>query len=162
MYIKCINSGTFLGFENGVENLITSDSTSISTIPCNINSITALYISLDGLLFQNSNISNNDYDGFKLSNIIFSHSVDVSKNQLITYNSYGNSNFTYLLNNMYNIRYFKLRCYDQTLNIIQDMPNYYMTLQFNIKKKDNSEQLLKLILDYEKNIYLLLSYIAKL
>ena len=161
LYIKCVNSGTFLGFENGVENLITT--ATLSTIPCNINSITALYINLDGLLFQNNNISNNDYDGFKISNIIFTHTIDVSKNQLITYdNKDGNNNFTFLLNNMYNIKYFKLRCYDQNLNIIDDMPNYYMTLQFNIKKKDNTEQLLKLILDYEKNIYLLLSYIAKL
>ena len=47
---------------------------------------------------------------------------------------------------MYNIKYFKLRCYNQNLTIIDDMPDYYMTLQFNIKKKDNTEQLLKLIL----------------
>ena len=160
-YINTMNAGNFLGFKNNTEILISFSGTE-STYPININTIRALSIGIDGdISFNNNNMESNlNNSVYKASDLIFQTSVNVPKGYLIDYqNIDGGDSFKYILGNNDRIKYFILSVYDQDGNTISDMTDYIIHIQFTINKKSQQEQLLKTLIDYNKQSYLILGHI---
>ena len=157
MYIKPINSSNFFGFPNNVETLI-NNTTSTNSI--NVNSIRAINITIDkNIPLDNSNIDNINIMS-NHSDIIFQKSVDVPPYALINYNKNDSGDsFQYTISNLNSIHSFRLSVYDQNMNIIDNMPDYLLHIQFNIKRKEQIIPLLKAIIDYLKEIYLIGAHI---
>ena len=164
MYIKTVNSGNFFGFVNNVENLIATTGT-LSTSPINVNSILALSVGIDGDISFNynnmeSSINNSMY---KASDLIFQTSVNVPKGYLIDYqNVDGGDSFKYTLGNTDRIKYFILSVYDQDGNTITDMTDYIIHIQFAINRKSRKEELMRSMIDYSKQSYLVLGHIFEI
>ena len=161
MYINTINSGSFFGLTDNVETLISFSGTE-STYPININTIRVLTIGIDGdISFTNNNMESNINNSvYKASDLIFQTSVNVPKGYLINYqNMDGGDNFKYTLGNVDRIKYFILSVYDQDGKTLTDMTDYIIHMQFTINKKSQQEILLKSLIDYNKQSYLILSHI---
>ena len=45
------------------------------------------------------------------------------------------------------------------MNVISDLPDYYLHLQFNIITKDETTTILKKLVEYTRQSYLILGYI---
>jgi len=164
MYILCVNSGSFFGFNNNVEILISSTGTE-STYPININTIRALTIGIDGdISFNYNNMESNTTNSlYKASDLIFQMGVDVPRGYLLEYqNLDGGDSFRYNLGNKDRIKYFILSVYDQDGNTISDMTDYIIHMQFTINKKNQTDSLLKSLIDYNKQIYLIVGHIFDL
>lgn len=160
-YINTLKSGNFLGFKNDTEILILFSGTP-STYPININTIKALSIGIDGdISFNHNNMESNlNNSVYKASDLIFQTAVNVPKGYLITYqNIDGGDSFKYTLGNNDRIKYFILSMYDQDGNTITDMTDYIIHIQFTINKKSQQEQLLKSLIDYNKQSYLIIGHI---
>ena len=161
MFIYPINSGRFFGLNNNIETLIMSSNT-ISTNPININSIIALSIGIDGdISFNNNNMESSINNSvYKASDLIFQTSVNVPKGYLIDYqNIDGGDSFKFTLGNHDRIKYFILSVYDQDGNTITDMTDYIIHIQFTVNKKSQQELLLKSLVDYNKQSYLIIGHI---
>ena len=161
MYIKPVASGSFFGFANNVENLISTTGT-LSTFPINVNSIIALSIGIDGdISFGYNNMESSVNNSiYKASDLIFQTSVNVPKGYLIDYqNIDGGDSFKYTLGNPEKIKYFTLSVYDQDGNTITDMTDYIIHLQFEVNTKSKKEVLMTTLIDYNKQSYLVLGHI---
>ena len=160
MYIKPINSGSFLGLNNNVEYLIGFTATECK-YPINIITIKSLCIGISGdISFRYNNMESDVNGTYKPSDLILVKSVDVNKNELILYeNIDGGDSFRFDLQNRERIKYFTLSVYDQDRNTISDMSDYFMHIQFIIKNNDETKLILTKMLDYNKESYLLFSYI---
>jgi hypothetical protein len=161
MYIKPINSGNFFGMDNNVEKLINTTGT-ISSNPINVNSILALSIGIDGDISFNYNNMESGVNNsvYKASDLIFQTSVNVPKGYLIDYqNIDGGDSFKYTLGNNDRIKYFILSVYDQDGNTITDMTDYIMHIQFEVNIKSKKEVLMKTLIDYNKQSYLVIGHI---
>jgi hypothetical protein len=156
--------GCFFGLNNNAETLIpTTGSECINAI--NINSIRALSIGLDGdISFNNNNMESDlNHSVYKASDLIFQTSVNVPKSYLIDYqNIDGGDGFKFTLGNNDRIKYFILSVCDQDGNTITDMTDYIIHVQFTINKKSQQEILLKSLIDYNKQAYLVLGHIFDL
>ena len=164
MYILPINAGNFFGFSNNVENLILTSGTE-STYPININTIRALSIGIDGdISFSYNNMESNLNNSlYKASDLIFQMGINVPKGYLLDYqNIDGGDSFKFTLGNKDRIKYFILSVYDQDGNTISDMTDYIIHMQFTINKKSNTDLLLKSMIDYNKQIYLIVGHIFDL
>jgi len=160
-YINTLKVGNFLGFKNDTDILISFNGTS-STYPININTITALSVGIDGdISFNHNNMESNlNNSVYKASDLIFQTAVNVPKGYLITYqNIDGGDSFKYTLGNNDRIKYFILSVYDQDGKTISDMTDYMIQIQFTINKKSQQEQLLKSLIDYNKQSYLIIGHI---
>lgn len=160
MYIKCINSGSFLGLNNNVEFLVTTTS-NICLYPVNVVTIKALSIGIDGdISFKYNNMESLNSGVYKCSDLILVKFIDVYKNEMIKYeNVDGCESFSYDLGNRDRIKYFTLSVYDQDGNTITDMSDYLIHLQFTIRKKDETKKLLKSVVEYSKENYLVSGHI---
>jgi len=161
MYINAVNSGCFFGLNNNVDISISLTGTEC-TNPININSIRALSIGIDGdISFNNNNMESNLSNSvYRASDLIFQTSVSVPKCYLLNYqNIDGGDSFKYTLGNHDRIKYFILSVYDQDGNTITDMTDYIIHIQFTINKKSHQELLLKTLIDYNKQSYLILGHI---
>ena len=164
MFISPINANNFLGFSNNVENLILTSGTE-STYPININTIRALSIGIDGdISFNYNNMESNLTNSlYKASDLIFQMGINVPKGYLLDYqNIDGGDSFKYNLGNKNSIKYYILSVYDQDGNTISDMTDYIIHMQFTINKKSNTDLLLKTMIDYNKQIYLIVGHIFDL
>ena len=164
MYIKTVNSGNFFGFVNNVENLIATTGT-LSTSPVNVNSIVALSVGIDGDISFNYNNMESSVNNsvYKASDLIFQTSVNVPKGYLIDYqNVDGGDSFKYNLGNTDRIKYFILSVYNQDGNTITDMTNYIIHIQFAINNKSRKEELMRFMIDYSKQSYLVLGHIFEI
>jgi len=164
MYIKTVNSGNFFGFLNNVENLIATTGT-LSTSPINVNSIVALSVGIDGDISFNYNNMESSVNNsvYKASDLIFQTSVNVPKGYLIDYqNVDGGDSFKYTLGNTDRIKYFILSVYDQDGNTITDMTDYIIHIQFAINRKSRKEELMRSMIDYSKQTYLVLGHVFEI
>lgn len=164
MYVKTVNSGNFFGFLNNVENLIATTGT-LSTSPINVNSIVALSVGIDGDISFNYNNMESSVNNsvYKASDLIFQTSVNVPKGYLIDYqNVDGGDSFKYTLGNTDRIKYFILSVYDQDGNTITDMTDYIIHIQFAINRKSRKEELMRSMIDYSKQSYLVLGHIFEI
>jgi hypothetical protein len=83
MYIKPINSGSFLGLNDNVEYLIGFTATECK-YPINIITIKSLCIGISGdISFRYNNMESDVNGTYKPSDLILVKSVDVNKNELI-------------------------------------------------------------------------------
>ena len=154
----------FFGCNNNVEVLISFSGTEC-IYPININTIRALSIGIDGdISFNNNNMESSVNNSvYKASDLIFQTAVNVPKGFLINYqNIDGVDNFKYVLGNTDRIKYFILSVYDQDGKTISDMTDYMIQIQFTINKKSQQEQLIKTLIDYNKQSYLIIGHIFEI
>ena len=79
---------------------------------------------------------------------------------MISYeNIEGGDSFRFDLGNRDRIKYFVLSVYDQDRNTIQDMTDYFMHIQFIIRKKDETIFLLNEVIEYNRDNYIILGHI---
>ena len=162
LYILPINAGNFLGLTNNTETLI---NTTESTYPININTIRALSVGIDGdISFNYNNMESNLTNSlYKASDLIFQMGINVPKGFLLDYqNVDGGDSFRFNLGNKNAIKYFILSVYDQDGNTITDMTDYIIHMQFTINKQSQTDKLLKSMIDYNRQIYLVVGYIFDL
>ena len=96
---------------------------------------------------------------FQPNDIIFHKVIDTKSNNVLGYkNNDASNNFNYVLsnNNSGQINFFSLSILDQDLNYIEDIDDYFLHLQFIKMKKQNTEILLLKLLEYVKDIFLMI------
>ena len=161
MYLIPINAAAFLGFVNHTRNLISFSGTT-STNAINVNPIKAINITIGGdITFEDNNIDN-CYSVWQNSDIILQKAVDVPTNGLIKYeNVDGGDSFQYFLYNTDRIKYFQLNVYDQDMNVISDLPDFLLQVQFNIRQTPKTNDILTHILEYIKDIFNILGHLLE-
>ena len=87
--------------------------------------------------------------------------IDVPSNGLLSYNNEdGGDSFQYRLANVEQITWFTLTIYNQDNEFIPNFSDYILLLQFIRHKTEDGklETLLNSLLDYVKQIYLMISH----
>ncbi len=156
LYIKPINSGSFFGVKTNVEyEIIFNGNSSIN--PLNVIGISKINIVIDGdIIFSSNNLHNYKDNNMEPQDIILSKDVDVQMNHVIKYENYdGGDNFQFKMVNYGNVKYLKLSVYDQDMNLIKDLTDYSIHLQFTKHKSEQMIDIMKQIKDYIKEIYLI-------
>lgn len=166
MYLKIKNAEDFLGFskkdrDKYIELPFLTDV--YSSYVVNVLGDEAIIIKISGdIILRGDTIDNFGNTKYQPSSIIFVKPIDVPSNSLLKYsNEDGGDNFQYVLNNIEQINYFELSVYNQDDEFIPDFSEYILNLQFiKHKKKTNEEILMETLIDYIKQIYLLISQIV--
>ena len=162
LYICPINCGSFLGIENNIEFEITFAGV-YSTNKINVITIKALNIRVDGdINLSDDTVDNFTSSTFQPNNIIFQKVIDIKTNGMLSYkNSDGSNNFSYVLssNSSGQINNFTLSIVDQDLNLIDDLDDYLIHLQFIKTKKQTTDTILLNILEYIKDLFLMIGNI---
>jgi hypothetical protein len=89
--------------------------------------------------------------------------IDVPSNGLLKYNNEdGGDSFNYKLANVEQITWFTLSVYNQDNEFIPNFSDYILLLQFirHTIEENKTNSLLESILDYVKQIYLIISQIV--
>ena len=163
LYIKPITGGSFFGFNNNVEYEIKfNGSTSIK--PINVIGISKINVVIDGdIIFSSNNLHNYRNTTMEPQDIILSKAVDVQMNHVMKYENYdGGDSFQFKMVNYGNVKYLTLSVYDQDMNLINDLTDYSIHLQFTKYKKEQMEDIVKEIKNYMKEIYLINGFIFEM
>ena len=157
IYLSPLNYGQFLGFKNNVEVEITSYG-AMSENKINVISLKAINIKVSGDIdLVNGTLDNFYSSAFIHNNIIFNHVIDTKFYNCLGYNNNDTSNnFVLSNNNSGQINTFTLDILDQDLNHIEDMEDYILHLQFIKTKKQTPEMILFKLLEYVKDIFLMI------
>ena len=157
--LNCISCGNFLGFDNGTYINITHEGIK-STNKINVITLKAINIKVQGdINMINSTIDNFSTSKFQPNDILFHKVIDTKSNNVLGYkNSDASNNFNYVLsnNNSGQINFFSLSILDQDLNLIDDIDDYFLHLQFIKMKKQSIEFLLTKLVEYVKDIFLMI------
>lgn len=100
---------------------------------------------------------------YQPSNIIFMKPIDVASNGLLKYNNEdGGDSFQYRLANIEQITSFELTVHNQDDEFIPSFSDYILLLQFirHSTQEDKTHTILESILDYIKQMYLIISQIV--
>ena len=165
MYLKIINSEDFLGFyksDRNIEILLPYLQNVFSNNIINILGDEAIIIKINGdCILAGNTVDNFGTETYEPSNIIFMKPIDVPSNGLLEYNNEdGGDSFQYRLANVEQITWFTLSVYNQDDELIPNFSDYILLLQF-IRHKTEEEKveiLLNSLLDYVKQIYLMISH----
>jgi len=165
MYLNIINAEDFLGFRKKDRNVLIE-------LPYNVDVVSSYVVNVLGdeciiikiagdIILSGNTIDNFGITKYQPSNIIFIKPIDVPSNGLLKYDNIdGGDSFQYVLNNNEQISFFELSIHNQDDEAIPDFSEYILTLQFiRHKKKTKSELLLEALIDYVKQIYLLISQV---
>jgi hypothetical protein len=165
MYIKIINSEDFLGFyksDRDIEILLPYFQNVYSNNIINILGDEAIIIKINGdCILAGNTVDNFGTETYEPSNIIFMKPIDVPSNGLLKYNNEdGGDSFHYRLANVEQITWFTLSVYNQDNELIPNFSDYILLLQFIRHKTEDGkvETLLNSLLDYVKQIYLMISH----
>ena len=165
MYLKIINSEDFLGFfksDRDVEILLPYLQNVYSNNIINILGDEAIIIKINGdCILAGNTVDNFGTETYEPSNIIFMKPIDVPSNGLLKYNNEdGGDSFHYRLANVEQITWFTLTVYNQDNELIPNFSDYILLLQFIRHKTEEGkvEILLNSLLDYVKQIYLMISH----
>ena len=165
MYIKIINSEDFLGFyksDRDIEILLPYLQNVYSNNIINILGDEAIIIKINGdCILAGNTVDNFGTETYEPSNIIFMKPIDVPSNGLLKYNNEdGGDSFHYRLANVEQITWFTLTVYNQDNELIPNFSDYILLLQFIRHKTEEGkvEILLNSLLDYVKQIYLMISH----
>jgi len=165
MYIKIINSEDFLGFyksDRDIEILLPYFQNVYSNNIINILGDEAIIIKINGdCILAGNTVDNFGTETYEPSNIIFMKPIDVPSNGLLKYNNEdGGDSFQYRLANVEQITWFTLTVYNQDNELIPNFSDYILLLQFIRHKTEEGklEILLNSLLDYVKQIYLMISH----
>ena len=165
MYLNIVNSEDFLGFfKSDRNNLILlsylEDLYSYNIV--NILGDEAIIIKIAGdCILAGNTVDNFGTTTYEPSKIIFMKPIDVPSNGLLKYNNEdGGDSFQYRLANIEQITYFNLTVHNQDDELIPNFSDYILSLQFIRHKTEEGkvEILLNTIIDYIKQIYLLVSH----
>ena len=166
MYLKIINSEDFLGFyknDRNVEILLPYLQNLYSHSVVNILGDEAVIIKINGdCILAGNTVDNFGTETYEPSNIIFMKPIDVPSNGLLEYNNEdGGDSFQYRLANVEQITWFTLTVYNQDDELIPNFSDYILLLQFIRHKTEEGklEIILNSLLDYVKQIYLLISHV---
>lgn len=162
LYINIINAEDFLGFPKSKRNtfielpLLTDV---YSEQPINVVGDEAMTISVYGDVdLEGGTVDNFHYNQYVSSNIIFCQPIDVPPYSLLQYaNEDSGDSFQYKLKQVEEIRNFNLVIKNQDGEIIPNMTNYLLVLQF-IKHRttDQTVTLLTQLLDYVKQLFMMI------
>jgi hypothetical protein len=165
MYLKIINSEDFLGFyksDRDIEILLPYLQNVYSNNIINILGDEAIIIKINGdCILAGNTVDNFGTETYEPSNIIFMKPIDVPSNGLLKYNNEdGGDSFHYRLANVEQITWFTLSVYNQDNELIPNFSDYILLLQFIRHKTEDGkvETLLNSLLDYVKQIYLMISH----
>jgi hypothetical protein len=165
MYLKIINSEDFLGFyksDRNIEILLPYLQNVFSNNIINILGDEAIIIKINGdCILAGNTVDNFGTETYEPSNIIFMKPIDVPSNGLLEYNNEdGGDSFQYRLANVEQITWFTLSVYNQDDELIPNFSDYILLLQFIRHKTEEGkvEILLNSLLDYVKQIYLMISH----
>lgn len=165
MYLKIINSEDFLGFyksDRDIEILLPYLQNVFSNNIINILGDEAIIIKINGdCILAGNTVDNFGTETYEPSNIIFMKPIDVPSNGLLKYNNEdGGDSFQYRLANVEQITWFTLTIYNQDNEFIPNFSDYILLLQFIRHKTEEGkvEILLNSLLDYVKQIYLMISH----
>jgi hypothetical protein len=165
MYLKIINSEDFLGFyksDRNIEILLPYLQNVFSNNIINILGDEAIIIKINGdCILAGNTVDNFGTETYEPSNIIFMKPIDVPSNGLLEYNNEdGGDSFQYRLANVEQITWFTLSVYNQDDELIPNFSDYILLLQFIRHKTEEGkvEILLNTLLDYVKQIYLMISH----
>jgi hypothetical protein len=165
MYLKIINSEDFLGFyksDRNIEILLPYLQNVYSNNIINILGDEAIIIKINGdCILAGNTVDNFGTETYEPSNIIFMKPIDVPSNGLLKYNNEdGGDSFQYRLANVEQITWFTLSVYNQDDELIPNFSDYILLLQFIRHKTEEGkvEILLNSLLDYVKQIYLMISH----
>jgi hypothetical protein len=165
MYLKIINSEDFLGFyksDRDIEILLPYLQNVYSNNIINILGDEAIIIKINGdCILAGNTVDNFGTETYEPSNIIFMKPIDVPSNGLLKYNNEdGGDSFQYRLANVEQITWFTLSVYNQDDELIPNFSDYILLLQFIRHKTEEGkvEILLNSLLDYVKQIYLMISH----
>ena len=165
MYLRIVNSEDFLGFyksERGNEILLQYLINTMSSNYVNMNGDEAIIIKIAGdCVLEGNTVDNFTNNIFEPSHIIFMKPIDVQSGGLLKYDNYdGGDSFQYRLSNYEQINWYELSVYNQDNEHIPEFSDYILLLQFiKHQRKNQIESLLESILDYIKQIYLLISHV---
>jgi len=166
MYLNILNSEDFLGFyKSDRNNLILLPY--LQNIVCSyvVNTVgdEAIIIKLSGdCILEGNTIDNFGSFTYERSKIIFMKPIDVPANGLLKYNNEdGGDSLQYKLANVEQRIYFYLTVHNQDDEKIPIFSDYLLLLQFIKHKSEENriESLLNMIIDYLKQIYLLISHV---
>ena len=158
LYLNLINCQAFFGFsDNTTSILLPYNQIVSSTQPINVNGDNSLLVEITGDISIQSSLDNLNNTQFLHSKVIFMKSIDVSPTGLLTYNNTdGGDSFQFRLNNNENINWFRLSVYNEKYQIIPNMNDYVIILQFIKRKRDNLQVLyLTQILEYVRYLFML-------
>jgi len=165
MYLKIINSEDFLGFyksDRNIEILLPYLQNVYSNNIINILGDEAIIIKINGdCILAGNTVDNFGTETYEPSNIIFMKPIDVPSNGLLKYNNEdGGDSFQYKLANVEQITWFTLSVYNQDDELIPNFSDYILLLQFIRHKTEEGkvEILLNTLVDYVKQIYLMISH----
>jgi len=165
MYLKIINSEDFLGFyksDRNIEILLPYLQNVYSNNIINILGDEAIIIKINGdCILAGNTVDNFGTETYEPSNIIFMKPIDVPSNGLLKYNNEdGGDSFQYRLANVEQITWFTLSVYNQDDELIPNFSDYILLLQFIRHKTEEGkvEILFNSLLDYVKQIYLMISH----
>ena len=162
LYLNIINAEDFLGFSKNKRNtlielpLLTDV---YSDQPINVIGDEAITISINGdASLETSTIDNFSNKEYVPSDIIFCQPIDVPPYSLLQYaNEDGGDSFQFRLKPIKDIKYFNLKIKNQDNELIPNMTDYILTLQFIKHKTQNkTETLLENILDYLRQMFMMI------
>jgi hypothetical protein len=167
MYLKIINSEDFLGFYKSDRDkliLLPYFNNIYSNSIINISGDEAIIIKISGdCILSGNTVDNFGISTYQPSNIIFMKPIDVASNGLLKYNNEdGGDSFQYRIANIEQITYFELSVHNQDDEFIPSFSDYILLLQFirHTTEENKLNSLLETILDYIKQIYLIISQIV--
>ncbi len=119
---------------------------------------------IDGDIIFSPNILHNYKDNnMEPQDIILPKAVHVQMNHVIKYENYdGGDNFQFKMVNYGNVKYLTLPVYDQDMNLIKDLTDYSIHLQFTKHKSEQLFDIMKERKDYIKEIYLINGFIFEM
>ena len=157
VYIKCINSGIFFGFDNGKENQIFIPTANVpgtySTKFINLSGYTNMIIKLSGdVNIENtiSNIYGKDYNYDKILGIL--NISDVAPMDSIAYEDNGSCMFRHKVNSD-KVSSFGIEIVNENGAIFPQMTDWILVLKFEISKRVNQFERSEAIL-WDINYYL--------
>jgi hypothetical protein len=122
----------------------------------------AIIIKINGdCILAGNTVDNFGTETYEPSNIKFMKPIDVPSNGLLKYNNEdGGDSFHYKLANVEQITWFTLSVYNQDDELIPNFSDYILLLQFIRHKTEEGkvEILLNTLVDYVKQIYLMISH----
>jgi hypothetical protein len=166
MYLKIVNSEDFLGFyksDRNIEIPLPYLQGIYSNNIINILGDECIIIKVNGdCILAGNTVDNFGTETYEPSNIIFMMPINVPSNGLLEYNNEdGGDSFQYRLANNEQITWFTLTVHNQDDEIIPNFADYILMLQFIRHKTEEGkvEALLNTLVDYVKQIYLLISHV---
>jgi hypothetical protein len=130
IYIVCVNSGIFFGFENNVEYKINTDGT-LSSIFINVSGYTTMMIKITGNIDIQNTLSNIQDKDFKQDKILGIFSLtDIPPMGVIRYDNFDSGyNFRYKVNNT-KIPTFNINIVNEDGIIFPQMTDWFMNVKF--------------------------------